>query len=94
MYSNIAKASTTACASLPPTVSITSSVSRYWFWWRIRLVWTTKNAVSASISSVGNVALNGNKTIAIAKKGTYTYALTAKSSTGEIATAATRAVVK
>ena len=86
--------STAACASLPPTASITSSVSRYWFWWRITLVWTTKNATSASISSIGNVALKGSKTISVTKKGTYTYTIVAKSSSGQTAAATTKSVVK
>ena len=94
MYSNMAKASTAACSSPLPTASITSSVSRYWFWWRITLGWATKNAISASISSIGNVALVGNKTITVTKKGTYTYTLTAKSASGATATAITKVVVK
>jgi hypothetical protein len=94
MYSNTAKASTTACTSPLPTASITSSVSKYWFWWRITLGWATKNAVSASISSIGNVVLVGNKTLTVTKKGTYTYTLTARSASGATATATTKVVVQ
>jgi uncharacterized lipoprotein YddW (UPF0748 family) len=78
-----------------PTASITASVSRWWFWWRIKLAWTTTNATSATIDNgLGKVALSGSKTITVSRRGTYTYTLSAKSASGQVAVATVKAIVK